>query len=177
MKWIASILTAAAVAVVALASFNTTCEAVDGGYPRGMFRMTLRDSDGKPVEGAVFRIYRGGSRTPAYRTPLENHVAEQGLVSDANGQIIAYQTFDGTQFGGTVWRVFGTFHFGFNTPQYDCEITADGFKPYRFSVWQLFDAAEDQARDAPKSILKIDDRETELPVYDFSFTLEKERQR
>ncbi len=150
-------------AVLALAYFTTTCEAVDCGYPPGMFRMTLRDSDGKPVEGAVFRIDRAGTRTPAYRTPLENHIAEQNLVSDATGQLAAYHTFNGIDFGGTVWHVFGAFHFGFHTPQFDCEITADGFKPYRFSVWRLFDAADDHFRDAPKATLKTGDRETELP--------------
>src|SRR5262249_9290558 len=123
---------AAAVAVVglvALASCMTTSIYWDGGFPSGEFRVNVRDLEGKPVKGAVLRVYRGSTRELASGYPLDNHITGQELVSDENGRITAPWKDGSMQFGGHAWQLFWVIPIGAKVPKYDCEITADGFKP------------------------------------------------
>src|SRR5262249_8691078 len=161
------------VGFLALASYFTTSVIWDGGFPAGEFRVDLRDSEGKPVKGAILRVYHGGTRDPAFKYPLDNHLADQELVSDESGRITAMRRYGGLQCGGHAWELFWVIPMGAKAPQYDCEITAEGFKPLNFRIRRLFESPHRYYEDFPKTKLKENGEEIELPVYKHTFTLER----
>ena len=163
----------AVVGSLALASSLTTSIIWDGGFPAGEFRLNVRDREGQPVKGAVLRVYRGGTRDLAFEYPLDNHVAGRDLVSDENGRITAIRKRGGLQFGGHAWQLFWVIPMGAKAPEYDCEITAEGFKPLKFRVWRLFESPHKYYDDFPKTTLKVDGEEIELKIYEHTFTLER----
>jgi hypothetical protein len=62
---------------------------------------------------------------------------------------------------------------GNKRPEFDCKITAEGFKPLNFEVGKLFESPHTRYEDFPKTKLKVNDEEFELPIYDHNFTLER----
>lgn len=159
------------VGFVAVASYLTTGIRWVGGFPQGEFRITVRDPVGKPVEGAVLRVYHGGTRKLAFKNPLDNHLIGSELVSDEDGRITAIRESGRHQFGGDAWQLFWLIPMGAKSPKYDCEITAEGFKPFRFRLNRLFETPHVSYEEFPKTKLTADGREIELPVYQHSFTL------
>lgn len=158
--------------LLALASYFTTGMFWDGGFPQGEFRVDLKDADGKPVQGAILRVYHGGTRTLAFQYPLDNHVAGKDLASDEQGRITAVREQGGLQFGGFAWLLFWVIPMGAKAPQYDCAITADGFKPLSFQIDRLFEMPYQSYEDFPKSKQTVDGKEIELPIYQHTFTLQ-----
>jgi hypothetical protein len=151
----------------------TTSIIWDGGFPSGEFRLNVRENEGKPVKGAVLRVYRGGTRELAFGYPLDNYVAGHELVSDERGRITAIRKRDGLQFGGHAWQLFWVIQMGAKVPQYDCAIMAEGFMPFKFRVARLFESPHTRYEDFPKTTLKMDDTEVELKIYEHTFTLER----
>ena len=176
MKSLVLMLVVGLIALMTFAYFNATFEVWDGGFPAGVFRLTLRDSDGNSVNGAILRVYRGGTRELTYRRPFDNHIAEKDLISDENGQMTIVRSYDGTQFGGTVCHVFGVIHFslGGGVPRYDCEITANGYKPYRFNAQRLFDSIEEHRDKLPETIIESEGQTLSLRLYDETLRLERQ---
>ena len=169
-------ITVAAVAVVgtlALASLLTTTITWDGGFPSGELRVNVRSMEGKPVRGATLRVYRGDTRKLASGYPIDNHVTGQELVSDDGGRITAIRKHGGLQFGGQAWLLFWVIRMGDKAPEYDCEITAEGFKPLKFAVWDLFESPHRYYENFPKTKLEVDGEEVELKIYEHAFTLER----
>jgi hypothetical protein len=163
----------AVVALLALASYLTTSIIWDGGFPSGEIRLNVRDPEGQAVKGAVLLVYRAGTRDLAFEYPLDNHVAGRDLVSDEKGRITAIRKRGGLQFGGHAWQLFWVIPMGAKAPEYDCEVMAEGFKPLKFQVWRLFDSPHKTYEDFPKTKLKLDGEEIELPIYEHTFTLER----
>ena len=100
MKRVAKIVAAIAVVVgvLALASYLTTYGIDEGGFPSGEFRIHVRDHEGRPVPGAVLRVYRGSTRELAANYPLDDHVTGNELMSDERGQITTIRRKGGIQF-------------------------------------------------------------------------------
>jgi hypothetical protein len=73
----------------------------------------------------------------------------------------------------TAWQLFWVIPMGAQSPQYDCEIAAEGFKRLKFSVQRLFDSPHKFYEDFPKPKLKVGDKEIELPVYEHTFTVKR----
>jgi hypothetical protein len=165
------------VAFAALASYLTTSHTWAGGFPSGEFRLKVVDPDGRPVPGAVLRVFRGGTTTPAFGYPLENHLAGQDLVGDDGGVVTAFRTQGGIQFGGTGWVLFWVIpvgdHVGDHGPRYDCEITAAGFRPLRFPLVRLFQSPFQTYDQFPKTTRRVSDEDFELKVYENTFTLDR----
>ncbi len=161
------------VGFLALASYATTSITWDGGFPAGEFRINVRDPDGKPVQAAVLRVYHGGSRNLAFKYPLDNHLPGQQLVSDENGRITAIRKWGGSQFGGDAWKLFWVIPMEAQAPDYDCEITAPGFKPLKFSIRKLFVSRFATYEEFPKTELKVDGKEVELPIYEHNLLMER----
>lgn len=161
------------VGLLALASYLTTSIIWDGGFPSGEFRVTIRDPDGEPVKGAALRIYRGGTRDLAFGYPLDNHVAGRNLVSDVKGRIVGLRKNGGLQFGGHAWLLFWVIPMGAKAPEFDCEITAEGFKPLKFRVRKLFESPHQFNEQFPKTKLQLDKEEIELNIYEHAFILQR----
>jgi len=145
----------------------------DGGFPSGEFRVQVRDTEGKPVKGAVLRVYRGDTRDLAFQYPVDNHVAGQELVTNENGRMTAIRKRGGIQFGGHAWQLFWVIPMGAKAREYDCEITAEGFKPLKFRVWRLFESPHMYYEDFPKAKSVVDGEEIELNIYEHTFALER----
>ena len=77
------------------------------------------------------------------------------------------------QFGGQGWELFWVIQIRDYGPRYDCEITAEGFKPLKFEVWRLFKSPYKSHEDFPRTKLKVDGEEVEVPIYEHTFTLER----
>ena len=129
-------------AACAIASFLTTMLTWDGGFPSGEFRLNIRDSTGAPIQGATLHVYEKGTRNPAFEYPIDNYLSGHDLTSDEQGQIVAVREYGGVGFGGFGFQLFWTIPIITPAPDYDCEITATGYKPIKFSIWRLFESNE-----------------------------------
>jgi hypothetical protein len=159
--------------LLALLSYYTTTTFRDGGFPSGEFRVNVQNPEGKPIKGAVLRVYRGGTSELATGYPLDTHVSGQELISDDSGRITAIRKEGGLQFGGRAWRLFWMFPMGAKAPEYDCEITGEGFRSLKFPVWQLFASPHRYYEEFPKTKLEVDGKELEVKIYEHTFTLER----
>lgn len=162
---------AVVVGLLALASFFTTSIFWVGGFPSGEFRLDVRNPEGLPVKGAVLRIYHGGTRDLAFKYPLDNHLADQELISNEKGRITGIREDGEMQFGGHAWRLFWIIPIGAKSPQFDCEITADGYQTLKFPVSRLFESTHVYYEDSPKAKLNVMGKEIEVPVYAHTFTM------
>lgn len=159
----------AVIGLIAFASYLTRGEVWDGGFPACEFRINVRDTEDNPIRGAILRVYRGSTRDLASGYPLDNHKTGQELVSDANGRITAVRAWDGTQFGGTMWRLFWCIPMGERAPKYDCEITAENFRPAKFSLQHVFDSPSGQRT----KIRDHDGNQVEVQIFEQAFTLKR----
>jgi hypothetical protein len=144
-----------AAGLLALASYLTSHEDWEGGYPKGEFRVTVVDPDGRPVPGANLRGPGGGP----------------GLTADPAGRVTITQPRGGFQFGGSRWWLFWAIPIGTSPPEYVWEVAADGFRPRRVG-WQEVGAARRSSAE-PTVIWRDEDRAIELPVYEVTVALER----
>jgi hypothetical protein len=159
---------AGAAALLAGASWATTQEQWDGGFPAGVVRLEVRAAEGRPVPGAAFRVYRAdGQPSPGY--PF----FEPGGPTDAQGRLTVVQPHAGLQFGGRRWRLFWAIPMGVTGhPRFECEVAADGFRPVRVELFDLFAQARPTGQvatvDWPARATT-----TELAVYETTVFLEQ----
>lgn len=158
---------AALVALLAWASYVTTGRYWDSGYKQGEYRIHVRGPDGKPIPGAALQVYEGGTKTPAYEYPFSNHSPAAPLVADGSGRITAIQRMSGLQFGSYAWDLFWVIPLGATWPQYDCEFTAPGFKPFVVEVSKLFDDAQ-PSDDGERMRIRFREREVELRIFEYT---------
>jgi hypothetical protein len=163
----------AIVGLLAVASFLTTHILWVGAFPSGEFHISVLDSDGKPVKGAILHVYHGSTRELASNYPFDNHIIGQDLVSDENGRIIVFRKPDGKLIDGNGWSLFWLIPIGTTAPKYDCEIMADGFKPVNFPVWQLFKSPQRSFEEIPKIKLDVEGEQVEVSIYKHTFTLKR----
>lgn len=160
------------IGLLALASFITSSVRWTGGYPAAEFRLQVHDSKGQPIPNAEFRIYDGGTRHLAFNRPINNHVAGQNLLGDANGVITAVSA-NGMQFGGHTWWLFWLIPIGAKAPPFDCEITAPGYEPLAFPIRKLSETSHQSYDEFPKTNVIVNGEQIELPIYEHTFTLER----
>ena len=162
------------VALSGVASYFGTLRNWDGGFPAGEFRVNVQGPDGKPIEGAALRIYHGGTRDLAFNYPLDNHVDGKGIISDENGRITAIRREGGLQFGGNKRYLFWMMEIkDKGPPQYDGEITAEGFQPLKFRINELFKSPHRFYEEFPKTQRDVDGNKIELPNYEHAYTLKR----
>jgi hypothetical protein len=178
-RWTKRVLVAVPVlGLLAYASHFTTNHNWDGGFPRGEFRIDVRDPEGKPVPGAVLRCTRRdtGERVPGFL--FDNRASEQEPVSDATSRIVAVQPSGPILFGGEAWWLFWVIPMGAHErPKFDYHITATGFKPLKFPLEQLYEPPfRDRNKLPTTKIVRNDfgtETEIELPVSEHTFTLSR----
>lgn len=166
----------AAIAIVGMlvvASFLTTHILWVGCFPSGEFHISVLDPEGKPVIGAILHVFQGSTRELASSYPLDNHIIGQDLVSDENGRIIAIRKPDGKLFHGNAWSLFWLIPMGTTAPKYDCEIMADGFKPFKFPLRRLFESPHRNVEEIPKTKLDVEGEQVEVSIYKHTFTLKR----
>jgi hypothetical protein len=146
---------AGAVGLLALASYVTTQQDWEGGFPKGEFRVTVRDPEGRPVPGAVVRGY----------------FAQTGLPVDADGRVTLTEVRGPLQFGGHQWHLFWAIPVGKRPPDYVWEVTADGYRPRRVESSKVY-AAPRPSRE-PTTTYRDGDRTVELPVYELTVTMDR----
>ena len=162
-----TVVTVLVLGLLVLASWATTQEDWDGGFPAGVIRLEVLAADGRPVRGATFQVYKpAGEPSPGYPFLVPS------APTDANGRMSVVQPHAGLQFGGHRWRLFWAIHIGATTPRYECEVAATGFRPTRIDLFDLFVSARPTGEQ-----VKIDwpARETkaELSVYEATIRLEQ----
>jgi hypothetical protein len=80
----------------------------------------------------------------------------------------------GFEFGGTCWDLFRIFpECSGGSPEYEGEISASGYKTFRFSVQQIFDLAHAVNNTGSTSILLGNGEKVGMPIYQMSFVLKK----
>jgi hypothetical protein len=144
-----------AIGFLALASYLTSHEEWEGGYPKGQFRVTIEDSEGRPIPGANLRGPSGGP----------------GLTADPAGRVTVTQPRGGFQFGGSRWWLFWAIPIGTNPPAYVWEVAANGFRPRRVG-WQEVGEAR-RSSSEPTFVWKSEERAVELSVYEITVSLER----
>jgi hypothetical protein len=161
-------LLAAAVVIVILAALAVVSYQEvqwEGGFPEGEIRLTVQDAGGRAIEGAVLKVYTRRDGKLAFRHPIENHVEGEELASDRDGQIVALQTRGGIQFGGRRGEIFWVIHWGSRgAPQYDCVITAAGYRPLTLDFSSLL-AASHRAHEYAPATSAAGGPGRKLPVY------------
>jgi hypothetical protein len=158
----------AAAGLLTLASWATTQEDWDGGFPAGVVRLEVRAADGRPVPGAAFRVYNQATGQPSPGYPF----LDPAGPTDAGGRLTVVQPHSGLQFGGHRWRLFWAVRMGDTAPRYECEVAAAGFRPVRIDLFDLFGSAR-RTEDQVKVHWPAREREVELVVYEAAIVLEQ----
>jgi hypothetical protein len=154
--------------LLAFASWATTHEDWDGGFPSGLIRLEVRATDGQPIPGADFRVYNSVTGQPSPGYPF----LEPSGPTDAGGRLAVVQPHSGIQFGGHRWWLFWAIRMGESAPRYECEIAAVGFRPARVDLFGLFGSAR-RTDERVKVHWPAREREVELAVYDAPIVLER----
>lgn len=158
-KWIGYIASGLVIFVLAIVSLCSTFAIGEGAFPDGEFHLQIKDLAGKPIQGAVLNIYKGGGKEHAFGFPFYNYSSENSLVSNVDGEIIVTHIARGMEFGGPILRLFWIIPIGSETPRFTCQVTAEGYRPYRFSSEQLFKIARDAHDDdqvEPMNTIQVD---------------------
>jgi hypothetical protein len=163
---------AACLGVLAFISYQTTQLYWDGGFPTGEFHLRIADEDGMPIEGACLDVYtESGNPAPEY--PLYEYNGPGTLCSGPVGDITAHQPEGGFQFGGHEWYLFWFIPIGVDDgPEYDIEISAEGYQTHTMGIWDLFDTAN--VIDGPMTTFDWMGMEVEMEVYEIEIILERE---
>lgn len=141
------------VGLLALAS-SLEREDWEGGYPRGEFRVFVRDEDGRAIANDLLQWNDGPVPFPV----------------DDQGRVIVSQPRSGFQFGGTRWKLFWFIPMGDQPPEYIWKISAPGFRPHRVGWSEL---TANPSKKEPMVIRRFNDQDIELPVYDLVVTLRR----
>jgi hypothetical protein len=162
------------VCLLAVASYLTTCIIWDGGFPAGEFRISVVNDEGKPIPGAVLRVFQLGPRRSAGNYPLVEHSEANGIVAGPDGVILCHQMREGLQFGGTAWYLFWFIPMGEHSgPSYELEFTGDGYDKATLSDEWLFYEDRYAAPVQPVVHVVFDRFEANMPTWSKRVTLHK----
>lgn len=121
-----------------LVSILKTMGIAEGAFPSGEFELKIHDESGGLIEGAVLNIYEGGTRSPAFGYPIDNYSAQSKPTTNDLGLLKAIHKDRGFEYGGPSFGLYWLIPIDSPVPQFDCEITAEGYKPTVFPIDQLF---------------------------------------
>jgi hypothetical protein len=177
LVWLLVILAAilASVTICGLASYATSTYYWDGGFPGGEFTLRVQDSAGQPVVGAVLNVYSENGSTPSLGYPFDNYLAENGLVSNSEGEIALLHIARGIEFGGGGWYLFWVFPMGgtSSSPEYRCEISANGYTTDTILGSEIFGAAWGAAAPVPTRVIEFEGESHPVSVYKIPVVLDK----
>ena len=170
---VAAVLFVMIMGCVAFASFRTTFGLWDGMFPSGEYHLRIQDESGMPVQGAILQVFEGGTKNAAFEYPIDNYVSVGNLISDEHGVIVALHKPSGFEFGGSCWNVFWIFPICSGGPEYDFQISADGYETIKFSTKDLFEPAYHDRSSGNTTVRLERGENVQIPIYELVFTLEK----
>ena len=170
---VAAVLFVMIMGCVAFASFRTTFGLWDGMFPSGEYHLKIQDKSGRPINGATLKVFEGGTKNVAFEYPIDNYLSEGDLVSNKQGVIVVLHKPQGFEFGGTCWSLYWVFPMCSNGPEFDFQISADGYKSINFSANDLFEPAYND-RNVGYTTIELESGESlRIPVFELMFTLER----
>jgi hypothetical protein len=162
--------------ILAPVSLIATSIGSENFIPRGIYRLHIDNADGKPIEGATLNLYTypqqdKGIPIDGYPLPTAAH----HLISDSQGiiTITNYPTIGAEESDTIGGKVFWLFPLVMGRWMYYCEITARGYKPYRFDIMKLFDAVLDSNGDEPTTIVNLQGYDYKITIYELTIRLHK----
>lgn len=146
----------------------------DGAFPAGEFHIKIQKHQGDPVQGAVMKVFEGGTKDIALGYPIDNFLSNKDLISNELGVIIALHEPQGIEFGGVCWKYLLFFERCSDAPKYDAQVSADGYKTLDFSINEmLFNSGNEKSKIGTTSFTFESGEVTEIPKYEIVFTLEQ----
>jgi hypothetical protein len=160
-------------ACLGLISSKTTMGLWDGMFPSGEYHLKIQDKNGRPINGATLKIFEGGTKNVAFEYPIDNYLSEGSLVSNEQGVIVVLHKPRGFEFGGTCWSLYWVFPRCSDGPEFDFQISADGYKSINFSTHDLFEPAYNDRQIGYTTIELESGESLRIPVFELMFTLER----
>lgn len=145
----------------------------DGMFPAGEYQLRIQDENGTPIKGAILNVFEMGTNNFAFEYPIDNYVSEGDLVSDEQGIIVALHKPRGFEFGGTCWDLYWVFPVCSDGPEFDFQISADGYQSIHFSTNDLFEPAYNDRHVGNTTIELGSGESLRIPVFELMFTLER----
>ena len=160
--------------MLALAS-SMFVEKWHGGFPSGQIRLSIVDQNGKPVPGTVLRVFKKGTREPAYGSPFAEYTESNLPTSDPSGEIVLLRAWGGYEFGGRTWYLFWIIEMGDTVPKFDCELSHEGYQTLVIDLWEVFKSPYKSFEDAPKIEVTWDGEKLKVLVYENTFVLKPDK--
>jgi len=145
----------------------------DGLFPPGEYHLQVQNEAGDPIEGAALKVFDAITKDLAFGYPIDNYLSNSHLASNEQGVIVVLHKPGGIEFGGTCWNLFWIFPICSSSPEYEGEISADGYQTTRFSLDKLFDLAYRKKAVGSTSVTLEHGKIVEMPIYEIIFTLKK----
>lgn len=149
---------------------TTTTGMWDGAFPPGEYHLKIENEQGDPVEGARLSIF-DETKNFAFEYPIDNYLSDGNLISDKQGIIVALHLPRGFEFGGSCFNILWVIPICSGSPEFDGQISADGYQSIRFSLQELFDLAYDEKSIGTTSVVLEIGETVELPIYEKIFIL------
>jgi hypothetical protein len=164
----------AIVLFIGFVSIGTTSGVGEGTLPLGEFHLKIVNENGDPVRGAVLNIFEKRTKEAAFGFPVNNHKSSGDLISNEEGVIIASHIPEGFEFAASCFRLFWVFPMcDGGAPQFDFQISANGYKNLVFSNADLFEPAYNDKSSKNIRVTIETGEKINVPVYELMFTLEK----
>jgi hypothetical protein len=170
---VAAVLFVMIMGCVAFASFRTTFGLWDGMFPSGEYHLKIQDKSGRPINGATLKVFEGGTKNVAFEYPIDNYLSEGGLVSNEQGVIVVLHKPRGFEFGGTCWNLYWVFAMCSDGPEFDFQISADGYETIKFSTTDFFEPAYHNRSSGNTTVTLERGENVQIQIYELVFTLEK----
>lgn len=152
---------------------TTTTGLWDGAFPPGEYHLKIENELGDPIEGASLSIFDGGTKNFAFEYPIDNFLSAGNLISNEQGIIIALHRPRGFEFGGSCLYILWIIPMCSGSPEFNGQISAEGYRTIKFSLQELFDLAYNESSIGTSFVLLENGEIAEMPIYEKTFTLKK----
>jgi len=153
------VLIGCAIVVLLAVVSSIPTETLDGCFQPAEIRLSVHDQFHQPVAGACFNVRAARTlRSPNRRLVLEYD--KLPLATDSSGCVVFHQM--GYRFSNTGWHLFWCVPIGWNSPEFRCYLTRDGYSKVELPFSSLFDP---NARLPDTIVLTVDGQPLNLPVY------------
>jgi hypothetical protein len=147
-------------------------------YTLGEYHLYIQNENGEPIEEAVLNVFEKNTNNLAFKFPVDNYSAENDLVSNKEGTIIAVHIPKGFEMGRGCYNLFWVHAIcSPYEPDFYFKISADGYQSIQFPINTLFDnpAYDSQSNgNVTLPLPNFKNKWLEVPIYELTFTMKKE---